>query len=149
MSGFWRNFLTLLFALFRKDARIVRDGCSCWFWVTPFDVGLRTLKSDKYLQLAEAAQLDFGMRSGLVANMRAARCAMVNAEQHIEFKQAIHLFDRVRVHTRMVRADAKRVQFEHDYFVGGQLCATVRVLAKFKAGRVTVPTAVLVPELAE
>ena len=58
MSGLWRNLLTLLIAVFKRDFAILQSGCSCIFWVTPFDVGIRTLKSDKYLQIAEAAQLD-------------------------------------------------------------------------------------------
>lgn len=111
MSGFWRNLLTLLAAVFKRDPAILQSGCSCNFWVTPFDVGLRTLKSDKYLQLAEAAQLDFGVRSGLLARMRRARCAMVNVEQHVQFTAPIKLFDKVCVNTIIVLADAKFVLF--------------------------------------
>jgi hypothetical protein len=85
MSGFWRNLLTLLMALFKRDSAILQTGCTCTFWVTPFDVGIRTLKSDKYLQLAESAQLDFGVRSGLLGRMRKAGCLMVNVEQKIQF----------------------------------------------------------------
>ena len=58
MSGFWRNLLTMLMALFKRTPAIMQTGCFCTFWVTPFDVGNSTLKSDKYLQLAESAQLD-------------------------------------------------------------------------------------------
>lgn len=137
MSGFWRNFLTLLIALFKRDSAILRTGCSCVFWVTPFDVGIRTLKSDKYLQLAESAQLDFGVRSGLLKRMRKAGCAMVNVEQQVQFHKPIHLFDNVCVKTNIVFADAKFVHFQHTYFVKGQACATVFVKAKFKEGRMT------------
>jgi acyl-CoA thioesterase FadM len=137
MSGLWRNLLTLLIASFKRDAAIMQTGCTCTFWVTPFDVGIRTLKSDKYLQLAESAQLDFGLRSGLLRRMRKARCAMVNIEQQIQFAQPIKLFDKVCVHTSIVLADAKFVHFSHTYTVNGQLCASVLVKAKFKAGRIT------------
>lgn len=137
MSGFWRNLLTLLAALFKQDPAILQIGCACIFWVTPFDVGIRTLKSDKYLQLAESAQLDFGVRSGLLGRMRRAGCAMVNVEQQIQFAQPITLFGRVSVQTRIVFADAKFVHFLHLYTVSGQACATVTVKAKFKAGRIT------------
>lgn len=137
MSGLWRNLLTLLMAVFNRDPAILQTGCTCIFWVTPFDVGLRTLKSDKYLQLAESAQLDFGVRSGLLWRMRRLRCAMVNVEQQIQFTQPIKLFDKVCVHTSIVLADAKFVHFSHTYTVKGQLCANVLVKAKFKAGRIT------------
>ena len=137
MSGLWRNLLTLLFALFRRDSAIMQTGCSCTFWVTPFDVGIRTLKSDKYLQLAEAAQLDFGVRSGLLGRMRQTRCAMVNVEQQVQFINAIRLFDRVQVHTSIVFADAKFANFLHVYTVKGHHCASVMVKTKFKSGRIT------------
>jgi Thioesterase-like superfamily len=137
MSGFWRNLLTLLVAFFRQDSAILQTGCSCTFWVTPSDVGIRNLKSDKYLQLAESAQLDFGVRSGLLQRMRKTGCVMVNVEQQIQFAQAIKLFDRVSVQTSIVFADAKFVYFQHSYTVKGQTCATVTAKAKFKAGRMT------------
>lgn len=137
MSGFWRNLFAVFGALFHRDDAIMQTGCSCSFWVTPFDVGVQTLKSDKYLQLAESAQLDFGVRSGLLKRMRHARCAMVNVEQQIQFGQPIKLFDRVGVKTSIVFADAKFVQFQHLYFVRDQQCACVTVKAKFKAGHIT------------
>ena len=85
MSGFWRNLLTVVFALFKRDSAILQTGCFCNFWVMPFEVGFRTLKSDKYLRLAEAAQLDFGVRGGLLKRMQQARCPMVNVTQQINF----------------------------------------------------------------
>lgn len=137
MSGFWRNLVTLLIALFRRDSAILQTGCSCNFWVTPFDVGVRTLKSDKYLQFAKAAQLDFGVRSGLLGRMRQAHCAMVNVAQRIQFTQPIKLFDKIFVQTTIVFADAKFLHFQHLFSVRGRQCASVQVQAKFKAGRVT------------
>lgn len=137
MSGFWRNLLTLLAALFKRNPAILQTGCDCTFWVTPFDVGIRTLKSDKYLQLAEAAQIDFGVRSGLLQRMRAARCAMVNVEQQVQFMKPIALFSRVKIRTSIDSADAKFVNFLHLYSVKGHHCATVTVKAKFKSGRMT------------
>ena len=92
MSGFWRNLLTVVLALFKRDLAILQTGCACNFWVTPFDVGVRTLKSDKYLQLAEAAQFDFGVRSGLLKRMQQARCSMVNVGQQINFGKPITPF---------------------------------------------------------
>ena len=137
MSGLWRNLLTLPAAIFKRDSGILQTGCSCTFWVTPFDVGLRILKSDRYLQLAESAQLDFAVRSGLLGRMWRARCAMVNLEQQIQFAQPIKLFDKVCVKTTIVFADTKFVHFQHVYTVRGVTCASVAVKAKFKAGRIT------------
>jgi acyl-CoA thioesterase FadM len=137
MSGFWRNLLTILAALIRRDTISLQASCYCTFWISPFDVGIRTLKSDRYLQLAEAAQLDFGVRTGLLGRLRHARCAMVNVEQRIEFNKAIVLFDRVRVQTSIVFADSKFVHFLHIFTVKDQQCASATVKAKFKSGRIT------------
>lgn len=137
MSGFWRNLLTFLIALFKRDPNLLQTGCNCTFWVSPFDVGIRTLKSDKYLQLSEAAQLDFGVRSGLLQRMQQTRCAMVNVEQQVQFMKAITLFSRVHVHTSIVSTDAKFVNFLHVFNVNDQHCANVTVKAKFKSGRIT------------
>ena len=120
MSGFWRNILTLLAAVFKRDPAILQTGCTCTFFVTPLDVGIRTLKSDKYLQFAESAQLDFGVRSGLLGRMRQARCAMVNVEQRIRFEQPVKLFDKVCINTTIVFADARFVHFQHLFSVRGQ-----------------------------
>lgn len=139
MSGFWRNLLTVLFAIFKKDTQILRVGCMCQFFVTPFDVGLKTLKSDKYFQLAESAQIDFGIRSGFLKRMWHAKCAMVNVSQEIQFAKPIKLFDIVQVRTHIASAEPQFIHFEHTYWVREQLCSTVKVKAKFKAGRKTVP----------
>lgn len=100
-------------------------------------MGISAFKSDKYIQLAEAAQLVFGVRSGLMGRMWRVRCAMVNIEQQVQFSHPIKLFDRVCVRTSSAFADAKFVHFSHTFNVRGQQCATVTVKAKFKAGRTT------------
>ena len=102
MSGLWHNLLTLLVACFKRDSGVLQFGCSCTFWVTPFDVGISILESDSYLQLAESAQLDFAVRSDLLGRMWQARCAMVNSEQQIQFTQPIKLFNKVCVKTTIV-----------------------------------------------
>ena len=137
VSGFWRNLLTVVLALFKRDSAILQTGCFCNFWVTPFDVGVQTLKSDKYLQLVEAAQLDFGVRSGLLKRMQQASCSMVNVEQQINFVKPITLLNRVCIQTNIVFADARFVHFHHVFSVGNVTCSNVVVKAKFKAGRIT------------
>ena len=137
MSGIWRNLLTLLIAVFSKDQSILRTGCSCTFLITPFDVGISTLKSDKYWQLAESAQLDFGVRSGLVRRMQQVGCSMVNVTQNIQFHSPARLFDKVTVQTEIVFADARYIYFQHVFSVKSRICATALVKGKFKVGRAT------------
>ena len=111
MSGIWRNLLTLLAAFFSRYESILKTGCSCTFLVTPFDGGVSTLKSDKYWQFAESAQLDFGMRSGLIQRVQRVGCSMVNVTQNIQFDSQAKLFDKLTFQTNIVFADAKYIYF--------------------------------------
>ena len=65
-------------ALLEYNEATVLRGCPCAFLIMPFDVDFHTLKSDKYIELAEGAQLDFGVRCGSLRLMRRARCAIGN-----------------------------------------------------------------------
>lgn len=138
MSGLIRNLFTLLWAFFRGAAdpasRVVAH-----FWITPLDAGTHVLKSDKYLQLAEAAQLDYLIRTKLMGTLLRRRLRFVNASQLVKFTRPIPMFRRVRVETAIVFADEKCAYFSHTMFVGGQQHAEVLVKMKFKKGVLTVP----------
>ncbi len=138
MSGLIRNLFTLLGAFFRGSAdpasRVVAH-----FWITPFDAGTQVLKSDKYLQLAEAAQLDYLIRTKLMGTLLRRRLQFVNASQLVKFARPIAMFSRVRVETAIVFADEKCAYFSHMLFLGDQQHAEVLVKMKFKKGSLTVP----------
>lgn len=89
MSDLLRNLITVLVACLRHADAAPLSQVICRFWVTPFNNGIAKLKSDAYLQLAEAAQM-------------------------VQFKQPITMFSRVTVHTQVVFADGKWVYFAHD-----------------------------------
>lgn len=138
MSGLIRNLLTLVGAFFRGSAdpasRVIAH-----FWITPFDAGTQVLKSDKYLQLAEAAQLDYLIRTKLMGTLLRRRLRFVNASQLVKFARPIAMFRCVRVETAIVFADEKCAYFSHTMFVGDQQHAEVLVKMKFKKGSLTVP----------
>ncbi|MGE0497815.1 MAG: acyl-CoA thioesterase [Ramlibacter sp.] len=140
MSGLLRNLLTLLVALFHRNRCTPADTVAAWFRVTPLDTGLLTLKSDQYLQFAEAAQIDFMVRSGLAGVTLRRRLRFVNLAQHVAFARPVHLLDAVRVDTRVLHADGKCVYFSHGFSVKGEHRAEVLVKMKFKQGRLTIPT---------
>ena len=138
MSGIIRNLLTLFQALFaaRTDPR---SRVSSHFWVTSLDSGTRVLKSDKYFQLAEAAQLDFLVKTSLLAKLLRGGVHFINASQLVKFARPIGVFKRVRVETAIIYADAKCAYFSHAMFVGSQQHGEVLVKMKFKKGAVTCP----------
>ncbi|MBC3920334.1 hypothetical protein H8L32_22915 [Undibacterium sp. CY18W] len=142
MSGLIRNVLTILLALcryrFGGHSTGVSDRLDCHFWVTPWDAGIRILKSDAYLQLAEAAQFDFVIRTGLLRPMLSNGTAFVNVSQLISFMKPVRLFQRVRVSSGILFSDDKCAYFSHEIYVGDVVHAEVLVKMKFKRGRVTV-----------
>lgn len=138
MSGLFRNLLTIVWALWRYNTVMPQARTSAWFFITPLDTGIATLKSDKYLQLAESAQVDYMLQTGLIKKTLANRYNFVNAAQMVKFIKPIRLFMRVRLETQVVFADSRCAWFSHSFFVGEIRHAEVLVKMKFKSGRVTV-----------
>ncbi|HTD05320.1 hypothetical protein [Undibacterium sp.] len=139
MSGILRNLLTVVGALFRYGSAATGAKLSSHFLISPLDTGVATLKSDKYFQLAEACQLDFLIRTGLIATMLRNRYGFVNASQLVQFMRPIRLFSRVRVETEIIFADDRCAYFSHVFFVRQSRHGEVLVKMKFKQGAVTVP----------
>ncbi|MFZ6778074.1 thioesterase family protein [Undibacterium sp. Ji83W] len=142
MSGLIRNFLTvvqalLAYCLVRKRVT-TGDRVSSHFWITPWDTGIKALKSDKYFQLAESAQLDFVIKTGMLRPMLGSGTAFVNVSQLVSFMKPVHIFQRVRVDTRILYADDKCAYFSHEIYAHDALHAEVLVKMKFKRGRLTV-----------
>lgn len=139
MSGFIRNLFTLIGALWVRGAFDARSRVSSHFRVTPFDCGMSVLKSDKYLQLAESAQIDFLIKTKLFGQLLRSNIHFVNASQLVKFTRPIRMFRRVRVETGIVYADKKCAYFSHCFFVRDQKHGEVLVKMKFKRGSSTVP----------
>ncbi len=108
------------------------------FLITPLDCGIRTLKSDKYLQLAEAAQIDYLVRTGLFQRLLRDGVRFVNASQLVKFSRPVGMFQRVRMETAIVFADDKCVYFSHVLSWGAHRHGEVLVKMKFKKGALTV-----------
>jgi acyl-CoA thioesterase FadM len=143
MSGLLRNLLTLLRALWHHRSADPQSRTVARFLVTPFDTGIATLKSDRYLQMAESAQLDFGVKTGLWRVMLRQGYSFVNASQLVRFVKPVRLFDRVTVVSQLIYADAKCAYFRHVFTVDALLHADVFVKMKFKKGRLTIAPAEL------
>jgi acyl-CoA thioesterase FadM len=149
MSGLLRNLLTVIVALWSKGSVDPQLRTLVHFRVTPFDTGIATLKSDRYLQMAESAQLDYVIRTGLLRVMLRQRYSFVNASQLVRFARPVRLFDRVAVTSEVVYADARCAYFHHVFSVGTVLHAEVFVKMKFKKGRLTIAPAELLGDLSD
>jgi hypothetical protein len=138
MSGLLRNLLTIIAALWRYNSGSPLARTVAWFFITPLDTGITRLKSDKYLQLAEAAQLDYLIQTGVIGGVLAKGYSFVNAAQLVKFAKPVGIFSRVQVETRVLYADDKCAYFSHTFMVGQVRHAEVLVKMKFKKGPVTV-----------
>jgi len=138
LSGLLRNLLTLLQAFLSRGVAGAQAPVMTHFLITPLDCGIRTLKSDKYLQLAEAAQIDYLVRTGLFQRLLRDGVRFVNASQLVKFSRPVGMFQRVRMETAIVFADDKCVYFSHVLFRGAHRHGEVLVKMKFKKGALTV-----------
>ena len=146
MVGLSRNVFTVIRAIFAGGARDARACATCHFRVTPIDCGTRVLKSDRYLQFAESAQLDFLIKTRLIGKLVRRGVHFVNASQLVKFTKPVLVFSPVRVETCIVYADAKCAYFSHAMFVRDVQHAEVLVKMKFKKGALTVaPTEIIGP----
>lgn len=140
MSGFFRNLLTALWALLHCGSVAPLGRTVAHFHVTPFDTGLLTLKSDQYFQFAEAAQVDFMIKTALMGRLVADRVSFVNTAQMVWFAKPVRLLNRVRVESWVAYADGRCAWFVHSFSVRDVPCARIVVKMKFKKGPLTVPT---------
>ncbi len=143
MAGLLRNILTLLWALLHPGSIRPTERLVTRFCVTPLDIGLSRLKSDRYLQLTEAAQLDFLVRTGLIGMLLRHRYNFVNASATVRYTRPVTLFSRVSVASRVAYIDARFAYFEHRFEVSGVECACVLIKMKFKQGRRTIEPALI------
>jgi acyl-CoA thioesterase FadM len=138
LSGLLRNIIALIVGMFSYASKAADEVTVTRFWVTPFDAGLRVLKSDKYLQLAETAQIDYLMKVGRLFSVLRSGTSFVNLAQLVRFSRPVPIFSRVRVETRLIYADDKSAYFSHAVHCAGGQAAEVLVKMKFKKGRMTV-----------
>src|SRR5690606_13558167 len=101
MAGLLRNLITLLLALPRLGSVTPAATLRKAFRITPLDTGLRHLKSDRYLLLAECAQLDFVLRTGLLGRLLRGGIGFVNGSQLVRFRRPVRLWSRLEVRTRV------------------------------------------------
>jgi acyl-CoA thioesterase FadM len=143
MSGILKNLITILFALFDRKPYSLQSKTTAWYWVMPWDAGLRVLKSDKVLQFAESAQFDYLVKTKLFSGLLSKGISFVNAAQLIKFAKPISIFSKVQVNTQVIYLDTKFAYFEHILSTQNNPSATVLVKMKFKQGALTVNPAEL------
>lgn len=145
MSGLLRNIIAFLLGLAAYGSKKIEGVTELNFWVTPFDSGIRVLKSDKYLQFAETAQLDYLIKVGKLFTIINAGASFVNVAQIVKFSSPVSIFSSVRVETQLIYADEKCAYFSHLLHTRKGQAAEVLVKMKFKMGRITVPPSSFLP----
>ena len=138
MSGILKNFITLIIALFDRKPYSSLSRTTAFYWVMPWDAGLRVLKSDKVLQFAESTQLDYLIKTKLFSILLSKGISFVNAAQLIKFTKPINMFSKVQVDTQVIYLDTKLAYFEHVLSTQNNPCAIVLLKMKFKQRKLTV-----------
>jgi acyl-CoA thioesterase FadM len=133
-----RLLLTVVKALLARR-RPPDAAIACSFRVMPGDVGIATFKSDRYFSVADAAQFDFAIRTGLLRPFLGEGLRWVNLAQACRFQRPLRLFQAYAVLTRVVCVAARHAYLSHSFEAAGQVHAEVLVKVKFKSGRLTVP----------
>ncbi|HEX9172109.1 MAG TPA: hypothetical protein VF861_05555, partial [Telluria sp.] len=87
---------------------------------------------------AEAAQVDFLVRTRLFHTLLRDGVQFVNASQLVKFSRPVGMFQLVRMETAIVFADSKCTYFSHELFIGDHKHGEVLVKMKFKKGAITV-----------
>jgi len=147
VSGLIRNLFTLIWAFFARGQFDAYSRVICHFFIMPLDCGFNVLKSDKYLQLAEAAQLDFLIKTKLIGKLLSQSIHFVNASQLVKFMKPVKVFTCVRIKTSIIYADEKCAYFSHSLFVQDRQHGEVLVKMKFKKVAVTVSPAKIADKL--
>lgn len=145
MSGLLRNIIAFLIGLFAYGSKAVEDVTQIKFLVTPFDAGIKVLKSDKYLQFAETAQVDYLLKTGKLFSILRSGASFVNVAQLVKFTRPVSIFSRVQVETQLIYADDRCAYFSHAMHTQSGPAAEVLIKMKFKKGRVTVPPLTFLP----
>jgi acyl-CoA thioesterase FadM len=141
VSGLLRNLLAFCVGLGSYGSKAAQEVVRKTLWVTPFDAGWRVLKSDKYLQFAETAQVDYLLQVGQFFAVLRSGAGFVNVAQLVKFSRPVPMFSRVRVETSLLYADGKCAYFSHLLHARGGQAAEVLVKMKFKKGRLTLAPA--------
>jgi hypothetical protein len=144
MAGILRNIVTILAALFKYGIAKPADIIQARFIVTPLDTGVSKLKSDKYLHLAESAQIDFLMKTKLLGLFVRHGYSFVNTSQLVKFSKPIKVFSRVDVASWIIFWDEKCAYFEHEFLIHGKRHAQVLVKTKFEHGSRTIAPITLI-----
>lgn len=138
MAGLFRNIIAFIIGLLAHGRRAPADTTTARFLITPFDVGMSVLKSDKYLQLVEPAQMDYLLQVGRLFGILRTGARFVNLGQTVRFFRPIPVFSVVRIDTRIAYADEKCAFFASTLHVKGERAAEVLVKMKYKKRGVTV-----------
>ena len=145
MSGLLRNINAFLLGLLAYGSKKIESVTELKFWATPFDCGWRVFKSDKYLQLAETAQIDYLIKVGKFFKIIHAGASFVNVAQLVKFVRPVSIFSRIRVETRLIYADEKCAYFSHAIYTRHGQAAEILVKMKSKKGRMTIAPSAFLP----
>ncbi len=98
--------------------------------VWPHDVDVLKITNDRFLALMDLGRMDIAFRVGLLPAMMRRRWVPLATFTAIRFRHPLKLFQKYRLHTRIIYWDAhtfyfeQRFEREHRTLATGYVCAT-------------------------
>lgn len=149
MSGLIRNLLSFFIGWLGSGSTKHNETTLRRFFITPFDCGIRSLKSDQYFALAESAQVDFLLKTGLFFELIKSKVHFVNLAQMAQFSKPVPVLSLLQVQTQVIACDDKCAYFSHAFSLSGVHVAQVFVKMKFKQAGLTIPAKQFFPQCSQ
>lgn len=138
MSGLIRNLLSFFIGWLLAGSTKHHETTLRRFFIMPFDCGIRSLKSDQYFALAEPAQVDFLLKTGLFFELIKSKVHFVNLAQMAQFSKPVPVLSLLQVQTQVIACDDKCAYFSHAFSLHDVDVAQVFVKMKFKQAGLTI-----------
>ena len=118
-----RLLLLIISSLWRKRINIL-DESVLNFRVLPNDIDVTKITNDRYISIMDLGRMDIAFRVGLMKPMIKKKWAPLATFNTIRFRYHLKLFQKYKLHTRIVYWDKKTFYFEQRFERHGRIVAT-------------------------
>jgi acyl-CoA thioesterase FadM len=126
----FRLFWLLLASLWRKPMSVLGESVRP-FRVLPNDVDVRKITNDRFIALMDLGRMDIAFRVGLFRRMLREHWAPLVTFTTIRFRHPLTVFEKYRLHSRIIYWDDETFYFEQRFERKGRTVATGYVCATF------------------
>ncbi len=137
------RLLWLLFSSLWRGRMDVLDESVLSFRVCPNDVDVHKITNDRFVALMDLGRMDIAFRVGLLAAMLRRHWAPLVTFITMRYRYPLKLFQKYRLHTRIIYWDEHTFYFEQQFERLGRAVVTGYVFATFLGPHGPVPPATI------